>query len=110
MPEAAADGAAGQQQQRGGSSLLATILRMAFMWYVMNWMKGGQQGGKDAGPLTKPVFGRGDLFDMYAFVSESPYPQQLSWDQPIWVEKAVQFATDAPRASNYTYIPSTVSK
>ena len=99
---AAANGAAGGQQQRGGGqNILGTILRMAFMWYLMNWFKGGNQGAsKNPADMSYPKFGRADLFDMYAFVSESRDPASVVGSEPIWVEHAVQFATAAPRHSN----------
>lgn len=77
-------GAAGQQQrQQGGwGGIVSTILRMAVMWYFMNALKGKQgapppkpgdgavSGGPSGNGYMYPAFSRGELVDVYMFLSE----------------------------------------
>lgn len=109
---------AGGQAQGGGGlqGALGTILRFAFMWYMMrSFGQKGQQGGSaglsangTAAPgYAAPVYRRGDLLDMRAYLSESPFlPDDRSGARLVWVERDVPLATGDERRRVLRYVPS----
>lgn len=65
-----------QQQQQGGfNQILMTVARMAFMWWIMSWFKGGKQAPGRGDPVSHslPKLQKGALLDMYAFLNEKAY-------------------------------------
>jgi len=104
----------GQQQQAGGGgSFLGALVRMAVMWYLFNMFKGGGQqatGGEGAAAnvMLKPLFARGDLFDVRVFLSESPQLDSTADGTLIWEQKDVGLGTTSERKFTYTYAPSEV--
>lgn len=120
MPDQAAAPAAGQQngqqrQQQGGfSAIFSTILRFAVMWYVMNYMRGNSQpqtkpGQTPPAGVAAPLYSKGDLLDIYVYISESPHYQfDRSTQEPVWYQKEVGLATTAERTFTYNYRPSEV--
>lgn len=121
MPDQAAPAAAGQQQngqqrqQQGGfSAVISTVLRFAVMWYVMSYMRGGQQPQTKAGQtpsagVAAPLYSRGELLDLYVYLSEDQQLIDRSTAQLVWLQQEVGLATTAERTFNYTYTPSEVS-
>jgi hypothetical protein len=107
---AAAPGAEGQAQQpAAGGSFLSTVLRMAVMWYMFNMFKGGgQQTGGAANVMIKPLFPRGELFDVRVFLSESPALDSTADGTLIWEEPMVGIGTTTERTLTYNYKPSKV--
>jgi hypothetical protein len=115
MPEAqaAAAPAAGQQrqQQGGAQGIISFVVRMAMMYYMMQWMKGGQQAGPagTAPSTSNPLYRRGDLVDMYVYLSEEPFLSQRSEDALVWKEAEIALGLSPERSRNVTYHPSQVS-
>jgi hypothetical protein len=116
MPEAqaAAAPAAGQQRQQGGAGgIVSFIVRMAMMYYMMQWMKGGGQqagpAGQTAPGTSNPLYRRGDLVDMYVYLSEEPFLSQRSADALVWKESEIALGVSPERSRNVTYQPSQVS-
>eukprot|EP00775_Hariotina_reticulata_P011130 gene11130-11284_t len=97
----------GQQQQQGGlKQLLGTLIRFGVMWYVMNMFKGNQQqAGKSPADMSAPLYRKGDLLDMYVYVSEAPYLES-SQAELIWSQTEVGLATTADRKFTWNYTPS----
>eukprot|EP00878_Enallax_costatus_P014291 GHUV01014949.1.p1 GENE.GHUV01014949.1~~GHUV01014949.1.p1 ORF type:complete len:567 (+),score=104.50 GHUV01014949.1:232-1932(+) len=118
MPTQAAAPAAGQQpngqqrhQQGGFSAVISTVLRMAVMWYVMSYMRGSQQpqpkpGQTPPAGVAAPLYSKGDLLDIYVYVSESPYMHDRSAAELVWSQQEVGLATTAERTFTYNYKPS----
>lgn len=100
-----------QQQQQGGiNQLVGTVLRFALMWYMMSYFKGGQQPAQTPGGASAPLYRKGELVDMYVYISESPLInlQDRSNAQLIWTEPELALATSAERTASYLYTPSEV--
>jgi hypothetical protein len=99
----------GQQQQQGGfNQLLGTLVRFGLMWYVMNMFKGNQQpAGKSPADMSAPLYRKGDLLDMYVYVSEAPFFEP-SRAELIWTQTEVGLATTAERKFTWEYTPSEV--
>lgn len=113
------NGQNGQQQQQGGiQQLLGTILRFALMWYMMQYFKGGgqQAAGPGGGPVpagaSAPLYRKGELVDMYVFLSESPYlnVHDRTGAQLIWFQSDLPLASGPEITGNYTYRPSEVRR
>jgi hypothetical protein len=99
----------GQQQRGGGSQLFATIARMALMWWLMSYFKGGnQQAAPTPAGSAAPLYRKGDMLDMYVYVSEQSYLQRESAEL-VWSQTAVGLATTPERSVTYTYTPSEVN-
>ncbi|PNW78427.1 hypothetical protein CHLRE_09g397900v5 [Chlamydomonas reinhardtii] len=118
-------GQPGQQRQQGGfGQLLGMVVRMGVMWYFMNMMKGqktpppaggagspaaagaGAGGAADLSGYLYPVFPKGQLVDMYMFLSEQrSYPShQYAMEDLIWSETGVELGGAAEnRKLTYTY-------
>ncbi|KAG2454215.1 hypothetical protein HYH02_001249 [Chlamydomonas schloesseri] len=120
-------GQQGQQRQQGGfGQLLGMVVRMGVMWYFMNMMKGnktppppggpGSPAAAGAGDLSAylyPVFPKGQLVDMYMFLSEqrSIPSHQYAMEDLIWSETGVELGSAAEsRKLTYTYEPSEAVK
>jgi hypothetical protein len=107
--------AAGGNRQQGGGSILSTVLRMAFMWWLMSWFKGGSQTKtamtKEPHKFSMPKFHKGDLMDLYVFMMETPdVPHgRYSMADLVWGETAVRLAETDPRNVSHTFEPSVVS-
>lgn len=98
-----------QQPQRGGQNIVATVLRLGLMWYMMSWFKGGnQQASSDPAAMSNPLYRRGDLVDMYVYLSEEPYLRDRSSASLIWQEPSIALAASPERQFTYTYQPSKV--
>lgn len=101
----------GQQQQEGGiNKLLGTILRFALMWYVMSYFKGGQQPAATPGGAAAPLYRKGDLVDMYMYISESPIFSAYDTTNAhlIWNETALELAAGPERTATFMYRPTEV--
>ena len=101
----------GQQQQQGGvNQLVATVLRFALMWYMMSYFKGGQQPAQTPAGAAAPLYRKGELVDMYVYISESPvlHLQDRGSAELIWTQTDLALATSPERTVTYTYIPSEV--
>jgi hypothetical protein len=116
-PGAAAGAPAAQQAAGGLQGALGTILRFAFMWYMMRSFSGGNKGGGgSAGVLSNgtaapgfaaPVYRRGDLLDMRAYLSESPFLEHdRSGARLVWAERDVPLASGDERRRVLRYVPS----
>lgn len=91
------------------NQLLGTLIRFGLMWYVMNMFKGNQQqAGKSPADMSAPLYRKGDLLDMYVYVSEAPYLES-SQAELIWSQTEVGLATTADRKFTWNYTPSEVS-
>jgi hypothetical protein len=110
-------GQQGQQQAQQGGGLqgaLGTILRFAFMWYMMRSFGQKQQGGGSSSSLNgtapgfaTPVYRKGDLLDMRAYLSESPFlPDDRSGARLVWIERDVPLAAGDERRRVLRYVPS----
>lgn len=114
---------AGDQQQprpQGGfQSLLGTILRFGLMWYMMrsfNQKGGAGRGAVPAGingtsstpGYAVPVYRKGDLLDMRAYLSESPLlADDRQGARLVWLERDVPLAADGgERQRVLRYVPS----
>eukprot|EP00882_Tetradesmus_deserticola_P005055 GHRQ01005326.1.p1 GENE.GHRQ01005326.1~~GHRQ01005326.1.p1 ORF type:complete len:625 (+),score=278.98 GHRQ01005326.1:193-2067(+) len=95
----------GQQQQGGGNKLFATIARMALMWWVMSYFKGNKQATPSPAGAAAPLYRKGDMLDMYVYVSEQSYLQRDSAEL-VWSQTDVGLATTPERTVTYTYTPS----
>lgn len=117
-PRAAAQGAAGaqgqngqQQQQQGGlNQLVATVLRFALMWYMMSYFKGSQNqpaAGTPAGAAA-PLYAKGELVDMYVYLSESPIfsVADRSSAELIWTQTEIPLASGPERTGSFVYKPT----
>lgn len=101
----------GQQQQEGGiNKLLGTIVRFALMWYVMSYFKGGQQPAATPGGAAAPLYRKGDLVDMYMYISESPIFSAYDTTNAhlIWNETALELAASPERTATFLYRPTEV--
>ena len=88
VPAAPAAGA--QQPAAGGNNFVMMVVRMGLMWYMMNWMKGGSQGGAKApAEMAKPIWRKGDLLDVHVYLSEQPFLQNRSTADLVWHEADV---------------------
>ncbi|KXZ49948.1 hypothetical protein GPECTOR_18g106 [Gonium pectorale] len=119
-----------QRRQQGGlGGIVGMVLRMGVMWYFMNAMKGKQQappksavgtggaGGADTGAAVShyiyPAFERGQLVDMYMFLSERPRYSNLHFDMAdlVWSETGVGLGLPTEiRKYDYVYEPSEAVK
>lgn len=98
-----------QQQNRGAfSQIVTTVLRMAFFWYVMNWMKGGNKADpKVPGSMAIPKYAKGDSVDMYLYLSDSPYLRVYDPDSLVWEERGLHLAAEPDtKLKTITYYPS----
>lgn len=116
MPEAVAAAGAAQNaqngQQRQGGGLLSGILRMAMMWYMMQWFKGGNQGQSgQSGPVSvaHPLYHKGDLINIRLYLSEDEFLHDRTAARLLWEQKDVGLATTEERLLETTYKPSKVS-
>jgi len=110
-PAAAAAGGANAPAAAAGGlqSMLGTVLRFGVMWYMMrSFNKPAASGGSSAlsangttiatPGYASPVYRRGDLLDMRAYLSESPLlPADRAGARLVWVERDVPLA--APDAA-----------
>lgn len=112
-------GQQGQQQAQGGGlqGALGTILRFAFMWYMMRSFGQKQQPGGAGSPsalngtaspgFATPLYRKGDLLDMRAYLSESPFlPDDRSGARLVWIERDVPLAAGDERRRVLRYVPS----
>jgi hypothetical protein len=97
----------GQQQRGGGNQLFATIARMALMWWLMSYFKGNQQAAPTPAGAAAPLYRKGDMLDMYVYMSEESYLQREK-AQLVWSQTEVGLATTPERSVTYEYTPSEV--
>jgi len=110
-PDAAAEGppAAG-----GRAGLLNAIGRMAFMWFMMSYLRGstkpaggpaGAAGGGPGSGIARPTMQAGARIDLYAFIGEQP---TLTWPlpPPLWSAAGLELATFGERTANLTVDPT----
>jgi hypothetical protein len=107
-PGRAGDVQNGQQQRGGGNQLFATIARFALMWWLMSYFKGNQQAAPTPAGAAAPLYRKGDMLDMYVYVSEQSYLQRES-AKLVCTQTAVGLATTPERSVTYNYTPSEVS-
>lgn len=107
---AAQPGQQGQQQEGGFNKLLGTILRFALMWYMMQYFKGNQQPAATPSGASAPLYRKGELVDMYVFLSESPIfsAHDRSNAQLIWNQTELELAAGAERLGSFVYRPTEV--
>jgi hypothetical protein len=125
----AAGGGDPAQPAQGGmfSGLFGTVMRFAIMWAVMTYFKQGGIGTKAPAPakFTAPpqgvahggssmhqaIMSKGQLVDMYCFITPSPHISYYSnhMDELVWSEKSMPLATGEPRKFSYEYVPTPVS-
>lgn len=100
----------GQQQQGGLNGLVGTVLRFALMWYMMSYFKGNQQPAQTPGGASAPLYRKGELVDMYVYLSESPFlnVQDRHTAELIWTQPELALATSPERTATYMYRPSEV--
>lgn len=98
----------GQQQQGGGNKFLATIARMVLMWWVMSYFKGNQQQATSTpAGAAAPLYRKGDMLDMYVYVSEHSVLQRDTAEL-VWTQTEVGLATTPELTVTHTYTPSEV--
>jgi len=56
--------------------------------------------------MSNPLYRKGDLVDMYVYLSEEPYLYNREKGELIWKELELGLATSPERQVNYTYHPS----
>jgi hypothetical protein len=101
-----AAGDAQQPRPAGGfQSMLGSVLRFGLMWYMMRSFnqKGGapkagsslmSANGTAVPGYAVPLYRRGDLLDMRAYLSESPFlADDRSGARLVWVERDVPLAS-----------------
>jgi hypothetical protein len=99
----------GQQQQGGGNQFFATIARMVLMWWVMSYFKGNQQQATSTpAGAAAPLYRKGDMLDVYVFVSEQSLLHRDTADL-VWAQTEVGLATTPELTATYTYTPSEVN-
>ena len=59
--------------------------------------------------MSNPLYRKGDLVDMYVYLSEEPYLYNREKGELIWKELELGLATSPERQVNYTYHPSQAS-
>lgn len=100
----------GQQQQGGGNKFLATIARMVLMWWVMSYFKGNQQQATSTpAGAAAPLYRKGDMLDMYVYVSEHSVLQRDTAEL-VWTQTEVGLATTPELTVTHTYTPSEAVK
>jgi hypothetical protein len=81
------------------------------MWYMMSYFKGGQQqpAATPAGAAA-PLYQKGDLVDMYVYLSESPLfnVRDRSNAELIWTQLEIPLAAGPERTGSFVYRPSEV--
>jgi hypothetical protein len=97
----------GQQQQGGGNQFFATIVRMVLMWWVMSYFKGNQQTASTPAGAAAPLYRKGDLLDMYVYVSEESLLHRKTAEL-VWAQTEVGLATTPELTVTHTYNPSEV--
>jgi hypothetical protein len=95
------------------NQLVATVLRFALMWYMMSYFKGSQNqpaAGTPAGAAA-PLYAKGELVDMYVYLSESPIfnVADRSSAELIWTQTEIPLASGPERTSSFVYRPTEVS-
>ena len=101
--------AGGPQAQQPQNNFLMMVLRMGLMWYMMNWMKGGQGGaGKAPAEMAKPIWQKGDLLDVHVYLSEQAFLQNRSAADLVWHEADVALGVSPDRSKSIVYAPSEV--
>lgn len=101
----------GQQQQQGGiNQLIGTVIRFALMWYAMSYFKGGQQAATTPAGAAAPLYRKGDLVDMYVYISESPFIniQDRSNAELIWLKTEIPLAAGPEQTATFVYRPTEV--
>lgn len=101
--------------------MVGGIMRMAVMYYIMQYMKGNKgapaqggagsaAGGKPAYSMAYPLQAKGDLLDMYCFISEKPQYGHRDFDMAdlVWSETGIKLAVPDERNLTYIYEPSQV--
>lgn len=94
------------------NQLVMTVLRFALMWYMMSYFKGSQNqpAGTPAGAAA-PLYAKGELVDMYVYLSESPIFQvaDRSSAELIWTQTEISLAAGPERTGSFVYRPTEVS-
>jgi hypothetical protein len=101
----------GQQQQQGGMNrLIGTVIRFALMWYMMTYFKGSQQPAATPAGAAAPLYRKGDLVDMYVYISESPFLniQDRSNAELIWLKTEIPLAAGPEQTGSFVYRPTEV--
>lgn len=102
-----------QQQQQGGmNQMVATVLRFALMWYMMSYFKGSQNQPADTpAGAAAPLYAKGELVDMYVYLSESPIfnVADRSNAELIWTQTEISLAAGPERTGSFVYRPTEVS-
>lgn len=95
--------------------LIATVLRFAVMWYMMSYFKGGQQqpaGAAVPAGAAAPLYQKGDLIDMYVYLSESPIfnVRDRANAELIWTQLEIPLAAGPERTGSFVYRPTEVRR
>ncbi len=92
--------------------MISFVLRIAFLYFIMNFFKGNQSGQSTGGATvaqTVPIWSRGEPVDFYVYISEQSDLQDRSSAQLVWEQKSVPLATGNPELLlETTYTPSEV--
>lgn len=99
--QAAVEPRENEQQRVPGGGLLGTVLRIAFFWWLMNYLKGNSGGPKQ--PTMPNLFSRGELVDVHFYFSESKQLVVESLEtEPDWGVSDVQLGTHEAVSKNVT--------
>lgn len=90
--------------------MVTTVIRFAIMWYMMSYFKGSQQpANQQPGSMSAPLYRKGDMVDMYVFLSESPVMSVADrGDAELIWQTEVSLAVSPERTISYEYQPSQV--
>ena len=72
----------------------------------MNWIKGGMKGPATRENTVSPMYRKGDLVDMYVYITEEHMLQHPPLSALVWEEKDLPLATLQPRNQTVLYRPS----
>lgn len=109
QPVAQRPGDAQEGQQRGaGGGLVGMVMRMAFFWWMMNYLKGGSKGPKQ--PDAACLFQRGEPIDVYIhFDTAREINPELLDQTAMWEMNGIHLATEEPVSKNLTFqVPESV--
>ena len=92
-----------QAAPRPGGGLIGTIARMVFVWWLMNYLKGGGRKSADQ-PVLRNLFQRGEPVDISFYIDPSPVIKEaLLKKDPIWDLESVHLVIDDAVSKNVTF-------
>mmetsp|Transcript_13857 Transcript_13857/g.24278 ORF Transcript_13857/g.24278 Transcript_13857/m.24278 type:complete len:620 (+) Transcript_13857:140-1999(+) len=106
--EAGGPAPAGRQGGMGG--LVSMVARMVFMWWLMSWFKGDKTktASKEPQLYSSPKFIKGQLVDMYVFLTEQDVVPDGRFNMAdlVWSETGIRLAEADARNVSINYEPS----